>query len=234
MVGAPHVHEAREAARALVLEVGDIGREVGVLAGRAHDDAIAVIAVRARAQPQRSVARIGLPAFSQDGEHAFDAAAVVKRALGGPDVVADAEALERLADLRQARRGRLATERVEVERPRAFGVHEAGDVVAVIAVVGHRLAQRQRANGLGQPHDLAAVVVDVVLARDGVAAEGEDAGERVTVGGLAGVPDVERSRRIRGHELDVDRAVVGGRDGAEALARGEDVLERVREPGVAR
>ena len=88
----------------------------------------------------------------------------------------------------------------------ALGRDEVGDVVAVIAVLGNRLSERQRPNRLGEPDHLAAVVVDVVLARHVLAAEPEHPRDRVAVGGLPGVSDVERPGRVRRHELDVDRA----------------------------
>ena len=74
VVGAPDVDQPVEAALALVLEVGDVGGEVGVLAARAHEHAVLVVAVRARAQPQRAVLRVGLAARGERVEHALDRA----------------------------------------------------------------------------------------------------------------------------------------------------------------
>ena len=61
VVGAPHVDLAVEAALALVLVVGDVGGEVGVLAVGAHEHPILVVAEVGRAQPQRPLAAIGVP-----------------------------------------------------------------------------------------------------------------------------------------------------------------------------
>ena len=44
VVGAPHVDLALEAALALVLVVGDVRGEVGVLAAGAHEHAVLVVA----------------------------------------------------------------------------------------------------------------------------------------------------------------------------------------------
>ena len=56
VVGAPHVDLAIEAALALVLVVGDVRREVGVLAVGAHQHPVLVVAEVGRAQPQRALA----------------------------------------------------------------------------------------------------------------------------------------------------------------------------------
>src|ERR1019366_10354470 len=55
VIGAPDVYEPLKSAFTLVLEIGDVGGEVGVVAARAHEHAILVVAVGARAQPQRAV-----------------------------------------------------------------------------------------------------------------------------------------------------------------------------------
>ncbi len=66
VVGAPHVDLAIEAALALVLVVGDVRGEVGVLAAGAHQHAVLVVAVVGRAQPQRALAAIRAPLFLED------------------------------------------------------------------------------------------------------------------------------------------------------------------------
>ncbi len=55
---------------------------------------------------------------------------------------------------------------------------ERGDVVAVVAVLGRRLAAPQRVDRRAEPLDLGAGVVVVVLALDGVAREREQARDR--------------------------------------------------------
>src|SRR6202035_3895002 len=101
MVGAPHVDLAIEAALALVLVVGDVRGEVGVLAAGAHQHAVLVVAVVGRAQPQSALAAIGMPALLEQREHMIDRAGwllvlllaqarkrLVKRTLIGPAVEA--------------------------------------------------------------------------------------------------------------------------------------------------
>ena len=58
VVGAPDVDQPVEAALALVEVVGDVRREVGRLAGRALEHVVLLLAVRARAQPQRALGAV--------------------------------------------------------------------------------------------------------------------------------------------------------------------------------
>ena len=146
---------------------------------------------------------------------------------------ADAEALERLADQRETGVAGLPRQRLEIELAGPLGCDQAADVLAVVAAVGHRLAERERTHRLAELDDLAAVVVDVVLARDVVAAQLEDPGQRVAVRRLARVPDVQRPGRVGRDELDVDRHRRIERRGAEPLALGEHVGQRVDEPLIA-
>ena len=83
---------------------------------------------------------------------------------------------------------------------------EVVDVVALVAVLGHRLAAPERRDRRAEVPDLAARVVEVVLARDALAAGLEDAAEQVADERAAGVADVERPGRVGRHELDVDRS----------------------------
>src|SRR2546429_4651323 len=55
-----------EAALALVLVVGDVRGEVGVLAVGADEHAVLVVAEGARAQPQRAVVAIGVPVLRSE------------------------------------------------------------------------------------------------------------------------------------------------------------------------
>ena len=76
--------------------------------------------------------------------------------------------------------------------------------------------------------DLAARVVEVVLARHALAARLEDAAEQVADERAAGVADRERAGRVGRHELDVDRARRDRRDAAPCIRLGED--RRPRSP----
>ena len=62
---------------------------------------------------------------------------------------------------------------------------QLGDVLALVAVLGQRLAAGARADRLAEPQQLRAGVVEVVLARHLVAGELEQPGERVAVRGVA-------------------------------------------------
>src|SRR3954447_25681390 len=73
---------------------------------------------------------------------------------------------------------------------------DLADVGADVAVVGWLPAAGARLDRLAQTRDLAAEVVDVELAVDVVPAEGEQAGERVAVRGVAAVADVQRAGRV--------------------------------------
>ena len=78
-----------------------------------------------------------------------------------------------------------------------FGEHLGGnvvDVVAGITVVGRRLVLRRRDQRVGEPIDLGAVVVEVVLADDIGALSRQQATQRIADSGPAGAADVDRVR----------------------------------------
>src|SRR4029077_15595823 len=78
------------------------------------------------------------------------------------------------------------------------------DVGAVVAVLGHGATRRERQDGATEGAHLGAAVVEVVLAGDAMTGALEDAAEQVADEGATGVPDVQWSRRVGRHELDVD------------------------------
>ena len=116
-----------------------------------------------------------------------------------------------------ARAGRIAHVgtrlcRVGVGPAVAFTLADRGrdlaHVVAVVAVLGkrHRAAGELLVAGvrrLAQHLHLVAGVVHVVLALDGVTGGGEEARQRIAGDRAARVADVERTRRIGAHELDL-------------------------------
>ena len=73
--------------------------------------------------------------------------------------------------------------------------------------------------------DLAARIVEVVLARDAVARRLEDAAEQVADERAAGVADRERPGRVGRHELDVDVLGLGDRRATERGAGGPGGVE---------
>ena len=171
------------------------------------------------------------------------------------DVELDAEVLQRLADLREHQVDAARAERLVglVERQGArvglaggegVGHHllrDLGDVVAAVAVLGRRLAQRARQQRAGEPVDLRAVVVEVVLAAHGRAGRLQHARQAVADRRPAHAADVQRAGRVGGHELEVERDA-GQRlvlpvlaalldDGAGQLAGGGRVEPDVEEAG---
>src|SRR3954451_18216085 len=98
----------------------------------------------------------------------------------------------------------VAGERVEVHVGGALDLGgELGDVLALVAVLGRLVTARPRLDRLGEPPDLAALVVEVVLAVDGVAGKREDPGERVAVRGVAAARRGQRAGRVGRDELEV-------------------------------
>ena len=81
---------------------------------------------------------------------------------------------------------------------------------------------------LGERLDLAAGVVDVVLARHVVAGVGHQRGERIAEHGAAGMADVHRAGGVGGDVLDVDLLALADVGAAEIGA----LLERGAEDGV--
>ena len=100
------------------------------------------------------------------------------------------------------------------------------DVVALVAVLGHRLAALSAATDAPRLPIWAPEVVEVVLARDLLAAGLEHAAQQVADERAARVADVERAGRVGRHELDVDRAGADRADPAPARRVGEDRGDR--------
>ena len=77
------------------------------------------------------------------------------------------------------------------------------DVLAAVAVLRCVLSAGGREEGPGEPVDLCPVVVEVVLAGDVGAGEGEESAERVAHGGPAHAADVDRTGGVGADELEV-------------------------------
>ena len=240
VVGAPDVDEVVEAAVELLGDVADVGREVGRFAGGSVDDPVLVVAEGGRAEPDRAVLLVDMAALAQALDRSGDPALVVEPRLARPDVEMHAERLEAGLDPFADATGRPPT-----DDGRGIGAvgggggpdvvgdgrHQVMDVGALVAVLGHRLTALERGDGRAQVADLRTRIVEVVLARDPLAAGLEDATEQVADERATSVADVERPGRVGGHELDVDRpgagrgdATPGGRIGED---RGDRRLERL-------
>src|SRR5258708_21615959 len=122
MVRPQHVDEAREAALGLAQVIGDIGREVGLLAVLAPHHAILLVPELARPEPGRTVALLETPLGCEHLERMIDGAALGEGALGTPVIEEDAELPEVVADVREHLRERelehLAETRRAQELPR--------------------------------------------------------------------------------------------------------------------
>ncbi len=233
MVGAPDVDLPIEAALALVLVIGDIRGEVGVLAAGADQHAILVVTEVTRAQPQRALAAIRAPLLLEDRQRVGHRTriALVQGALIGPVI----EALHREG---RERRLHLAHHDGDGGAPQLGGIDRVGlhqmdqllDVGPPVAILGNRLAPGESHHRLAELAHLRAGVIDVELARHVVTPKFEHAGERIAVGGVAGVADVHRSGRVGRDELDQDALRRRGAPGAEPLAGGEHSGQRVRQP----
>jgi hypothetical protein len=97
-----------------------------------------------------------------------------------------------------------------VAAPGSQPAGQLGDVLAVVGVVGkHHVAPEvllvADPDAPGEPVDLGAGVVVVVLPVHLPPGPGQQLGDGVAEGGLAAVADVERPGRVGGDELDVHR-----------------------------
>ncbi len=242
VVGTEHVYHAVVAARALVVVVGDVGREVGRATVGADQHAVLVVPGVGRAQEQRPVLLVALPALGEDLERGVDRAVPpvhgsVQRLLREPLVELRAEGLERRPLLGDHQRDALGGDLVDRAGGRVGDLRrDLGDVVALVAVLRWLLAARAGLQRRAEQLDLVAEVVDVVLAVDPVAVEGQQVGQRRPERRPAGPADVDRAGRVVGDELQVDR--LGGLLGAGratpgvVLARGQHVGQRAEQPAV--
>ena len=94
----------------------------------------------------------------------------MQRGLREPGVEVDAETVQRCADALEQELDAGARDGIDVGRGRVGdALGQLGHVGALVAILGHRLPARPGLDRLAQLLHLAAVVVDVVLALDGVA-----------------------------------------------------------------
>ena len=176
------------------------------------------------------------PPSSSSASAALDLAALVEVALGEPGVEADAEALEGRPHLLEHQLDPAPAERLAVGGVDALGrdpLGQLGDVLARVAVLGRLGAGHPGGDRVGEALDLAAGVVDVVLALDLVADRLQQPHQRVAVGGVAAAADVQRPGRVGGDELDQDplrasRSAPGPRPSPAATRR----RQRPPVPGV--
>ena len=166
VVGPQRDDQPLEAALELVLDVGDVGGEVG---------RVAVGLARSRGPCRRRTRSSAATARPRGGSCGRPARRARRPARSRPSCSArsenqaskcDAVALERRLDAldhqRAARRREVLARRARRHRGSR---RQLGDVLALVAVLGQRLAAGAGADRLAEPLQLPAGVVEVVLAR---------------------------------------------------------------------
>ena len=203
VVGAEHVDAQIETALALVQVIGEIARDVSVLAVALDHDAVLVVAKSTGAQPGCAVLLVDVAVLAQPCDRLLDATAGVHRLFVGVDVEVGAEVVQRFLDV-----GEHQVDADPPERLVLFGVGlaqrigcllqnlcgDVGDVAARVAVFRSGLTFRGGDQRVGEPVDLGAVVVEVVLAYHVGALRGEQPAQRIANGRPAGAADVDRVR----------------------------------------
>ena len=235
VVGTPHVDLAIEAALALVLVVGDVRGEVGVLAAGANQHAVLVVAEFGGAQPQRALAPVGMPLSLEDRQRAIHRArvALVQGALICPAIEAlDRECGQRRLHLLHHHAHRGAANLGGIDRVLSHQVHELLNVCTPVAVLGNRLIPCHSDHRLAELTHLRAGVVDVELTLHLVTAVFKKTGQSVTVGGIAGMTHVHRPGRVGGHELDQNPLARQIPAGIERRPRGKHIGESRDQPRV--
>src|SRR5262249_62376370 len=182
---------------------------------RADPDAVVVVAVLRRSGPDSPVLLVRVEPGQELSE------ATLELALQGPSVEVDAKAVERVLDLLEHPRNRVARARRELV-----------DVRAAIAGLGRLFPTPPRLDRGPELLHLRAGVVVVVLPLHPVAGELEQPCDRVAIRAVARRGDGDRARRVRGDHLDLNPLALRGFAGAEVAAPGDDLAERRCEPGI--
>ena len=165
VVGAEHVDRPVEPALELVAHVGDVGGEVEVAAVLGTQErAILVVAELGRARPAGALGLVGVDLLQHLGHLQLDLF------LAPPAVHIDAECLELSRDLVEHQLDGVAVHRCELD-----------EVLADVALLGRILPAPAGLDRGAEELDLAADVVEVVLALDLVPGELEQARDRVAV-----------------------------------------------------
>ena len=221
--------------------ISDIGSQISRHAVVADDDAVFVVAVIRRFQPQGAVLFINLTPFFQDLAGCLDGIGM-EGPFAEPVVIMDVEM------------GQVAFEGLELfgigpvlEEFQPFffrhvqvfvtvlvddGLGRFDDVVAVIAVFRDfcRLAQQFQVAGIdgsGQVVHLVAGVVDVVFGLDVIARSPQEIDQGTAISGAAAVTDVERPCRVGTDVFDLDRVFFAQRCMAIGIAGSQDLFERI-------
>jgi len=232
VVGAEHVDAEVVAAVDLVGDVGDVTGDVGGVAVGLDDDAVLVVPEVGAAQPPGALGLVEVAVVLEGLDGLLHGTGLEQGVLVEEDVELGAELGEGPLDVGEHEVHALGTEDllnlpVGVVRPVRGGlddlVGDVGDVVSAVAVLRGGLTLGRGDERPGEPVDLGAVVVEVVLARDLCAAGGENAAERIADGGPPGTSEVDRAGRVGGDELQVDPLTGVVVTGAVGVTGGEDV-----------
>ncbi len=207
VVGAPDVDQVPPAAGQLVAVVGEVVAQVGGRAVGLHEDTVAAVAVGGRPQPAGPVVLVGLAARREVVEDRGDVAPLVEGPFGEPRVEVHADATEVVAELTDdllvaPLAGLLQGDVVSELGPEPR--REFDQVGPLVAVVGGFATLVPREQGRTERVELAARVVQVVLAVHLGTLGGEDVREGVTHRDPTASARVERPGRVRGDELEVD------------------------------
>ena len=241
VVGAPDVDEVVEPSAELLDDVADVGPEICVVAVRLADHPVLVVAVVRRAEPEGAVLVVETTARAQALDRTIHPPVAIERALGLPDIESNAQPGERRFDPGADLLGCPLAEdpgRLAVAVPGGLrhlvrhSRREVADVGAVVAVLGQRRAVEDRRDRRAEIAHLGAEVVEVVLARHGVAGRFKHAAEQVADEGAPRVADVEGPCRVGADELHVHVARGGRRHAAPGGGRGEDAADEVLEGGI--
>ncbi|KAF0964265.1 hypothetical protein MLGJGCBP_02586 [Rhodococcus sp. T7] len=150
------------------------------------------------------------------------------------DVEVDAELVQGALDVREhevdadGAEDLLLLTRRQVQHVRALPLHvggDVGDVGARISVLRGGLALGGGDQRTGEPVDLGAVVVEVVLTCDRCTLGGQDPAQRVAHGGPAGSTEVDGAGGVRGDELEIDLLAVERVAGPERGTSLEDLRD---------
>src|SRR6201999_2192142 len=206
VVGTEHVDAQVETALPLVQVVGEVAGDVGRLAVALDHDAVLIVTKSTGAQPACAVFLVDVAAFAQLGDGTVDPTVAVHRVFVGVDVEVGSEIVQRLSDVGEHQIDADLAEGLvhlgfgQAQRVRCLLQHlgrDVGDVGARVTVFRGGLALGRGDQGAGEPVDLGAVVVEVVLASDRGALGAQQPAQRVTDRGPAGAADVDGPGRVR-------------------------------------
>ena len=232
MIGAEDVDETVEAPSEGVMVVGDVAAEIRRLAVASHDRAILLVTEARGAEEERTLLVVQ-QVRGQRRAGAHEDAVGMERPLAHEPIETDAEAGKIFADPREQQAGgeiAATCDRVRLgcrrELLAVLRGERPGDVDEILSRVGvlseldvlaPKLAVADPRRSPEHVH-LPAEVVHVVFALDLETGRLEEARRDVAEDRAPAMPDVQGSRRIRAHELDMHAASGAGVGAAVGIA----------------